>query len=353
MNERTATRLAWSLAFVCFAMVAASLVLVYQDRASFGSVGFGDVSSLIPTFTLAGLGALVASRRQTNAIGWLLLTIATFVGLSVVSGHIAMHALLVGASPHGWPRWPAWVENSIGQFRITALLLMLLLFPDGRPLNRRWRWIAWATLVLSIGFVIGTALDPTPVQLSAGLPSLGNPIGLSALTGFSNSLAFLVIVLFFVIGVVALLVRLRRSKGEERQQLKWFVYAAVFSVSLLVVGIPLHFVSDALSNAFFSAAFVLGFSMALPGAAALAILRYGLYEIDVIINKTLVYFCLAAVITAIYVGIVVGVGAVIGARGNVGLSLLATAIVAVGFPPIRARSRRFANRLVYGKRATP
>jgi signal transduction histidine kinase len=353
MNERTAARLAWGIAFVCFAMVATSLVLLYLDRASFGSVGFGDVSSLIPTASLAVLGALVASRRPANAIGWLLLTIATFVGLSVVSGHIAMHGLLSGASRYGWPRWPAWVENSIGQLGLTGLLLVLLLFPDGKPLNERWRWVAWATLVLSVGFVVGVAFDPTPVKLTAHLPSLGNPIGLSALTGFSDSPVFLVVVLLFVLGVGALIVRLRRSKGDERQQLKWFVYAALFSVSLLVVGIPLHFVSDALSNAFFSAAFVVGFSMAIPGAAALAILRYGLYEIDVIINKTLVYFSLAAVITAIYVGIVVGIGAVIGARGNVGLSILATAIVAVAFQPIRDRSRRFANRLVYGKRATP
>ncbi|MDP9329868.1 MAG: histidine kinase [Actinomycetota bacterium] len=353
MNERTAGRLAWGIAFVCFAMVAVSLVLLYLDRASFGSVGFGDVSSLIPTSSLAVLGALVASRRSANAIGWLLLTIAGFVGLSVVSGHIAMHALLAGVSPHGWPRWPAWVENSIGQLGITGLLLVLLLFPDGKPLNRRWRWVAWATLVLSVGFVVGVAFDPTPVKLSPHLPSLGNPIGLSALTGFSDSAAFLVIVVLFVLGVVALFVRLRRSKGDERQQLKWFVYAALFSVSLLVVAIPLNFVSDALANALFSAAFVVGFSMAIPGAAALAILRYGLYEIDVIINKTLVYFSLAAVITAIYVGIVVGIGAVIGAQGNVGLSILATAIVAVAFQPIRDRSRRFANRLVYGKRATP
>ena len=146
---------------------------------------------------------------------------------------------------------------------------------------------------------------------------------------------------------------MRRSKGEERQQLKWFVYAVGVSMGALIVSILISIVSTSAGNVLSGVAFQLGVGLAVPAAAALAVMKYGLYEVDVVINKTIVYLLLAAVITAIYVGIVVGIGAIIGAQGNVGLSVLATAVVAVGFQPIRERSRRFANRLVYGKRATP
>jgi signal transduction histidine kinase len=245
------------------------------------------------------------------------------------------------------------VHNWVDTLGVGLLILVLLLFPEGKPLSSRWRWVVWATVVILVGFVAGNALDPTPVQLSPHLPRLGNPAGVRALAGFSNSPAVFLIFVLMIVAVVALFLRLRQSSGEERQQLKWFAYAASVSVGLLILAIPATTLSPSLSNAMFAGAFSLGFPFLVPAAAALAILRYGLYEIDVVINKTLVYFSLAAVITAIYVGIVVGIGAVINARGNVGLSILATAIVAVAFQPIRDRSRRFANRLVYGKRATP
>jgi len=201
--------------------------------------------------------------------------------------------------------------------------------------------------------VAGAALDSAPVQLSPHLPKVANPIGVRALAGLSSGPAFLVIVLLLILGVVGLVVRLRRSNGEERQQLKWFAYAASVSVGLLILAIPATSLSPVLSNVMFAGAFSFGFAFLVPAAAALAILRYGLYEVDVVINKTILYFSLAAVITAIYVGIVVGIGAIIGSKSNVVLSVLATAIVAVAFQPIRDRSRRFANRLVYGNRATP
>ena len=353
MNRRTAGLLAWSIALLCFAMVAASLVLLFMDRAAIGSVGTGDVSALIPPVTIGALGALVASRRPENPIGWMLLGIATFVGISALTSYVAIHALLAGASPQGWPGWMAWVHNWISNLAIGLLILVFLLFPDGRPLSRRWRWVVWATIVISIGFAAGTVLDSTPVQLSAHLPSLGNPIGVQALAGFANSAAFLVMVLLLVIAVVGLFLRLRRSRGEERQQLKWFAYAAGVSVGALVVAIPLTAVSQALSNVVFSAGFNFGFAIALPGAAALAILRYGLYEIDVVINKTVVYGSLAVFITLVYVGLVVGVGTLVGHRGSPLLSAIAAALIAVAFQPVRERSRRFANRVVYGKRATP
>jgi signal transduction histidine kinase len=353
MTSRTAARLAWGIALLCFAMAIASLVLLYVDRAAIGSVGTGDVSDLVPTVTIAALGALVASRRPTNAIGWMLLGIPTSVGISTLADHVARRGLLAGASPRGWPRWSAWVHNWDGLLGLGLLILVLLLFPDGRPLSRRWRWVVWMAVVFSVGLAAATALDPSPVQLSPGLPSLDNPIGVRPLAGIGNSVAFLGLILLLVLAAVGLLLRLRRSRGEERQQLKWFAYAACVSVGAVIVAIPLISLSKAVSDAVFAGAFAFGFSVALPGAATLAILRYGLYEIDVVINKTLVYGVLAAFFTAVYVAVVVGIGAAIGSARNPFLTLVAAALIALAFNPVRDRAKRFANRIVYGQRATP
>jgi hypothetical protein len=299
MTSRTAARLAWGLAILSYAIVAACLVLLWLDRATIASVGAGPVGNLVLAATLGALGALIASRRPANPIGWLMLAIATLVGISALAALIAIRSLLVGVSPDGWVRWAAWVQNWSGGPPLGALILIFLLFPDGKLLSRRWRWVARLTVVISVLYVAGLALDSAPVPLSPHLPKVGNPIGVRALAGFTYGPGFLVIVLLLVLAVVGLLVRLRRSAGEERQQLKWFAYAATVSLGLLILAIPATTLSPALSNAMVAGAFSFGFAFLVPAAAALAILRYGLYEVDVVINKTLVYFSLAAVITAI------------------------------------------------------
>src|SRR5207237_6357436 len=147
----------------------------------------------------------------------------------------------------------------------------------------------------------------------------------------------------------SLVVRFRRSRGEERQQLTWIAYAGALAAAGFVV---LAMIPNGPEP-------VLAFITLVPFiavAAGVAILRYRLYDIDVVINKTVVYGLLAGFITAVYVGIVVGLGALVGAgssKPNLGLSILATAVVAVAFQPVRGRVQRLANRLVYGKRATP
>jgi len=200
-----------------------------------------------------------------------MLFIATLVGASGLAGLIGIRALLDGVSPNGWVRWAAWAQNSVGNLPLGALVLIFLLFPDGKLPSRRWRWFARLTVVGSIWFAVGTALDSAPVELSPHLPKVANPIGVRALAGFANnSPAFLVIFLLLILAVVALLLRLRRSRGEERQQLKWFAYAAGVSVGLLILAIPATSLSPALSNAMFSGAFSFGFAflVATAGIAA-------------------------------------------------------------------------------------
>jgi signal transduction histidine kinase len=157
------------------------------------------------------------------------------------------------------------------------------------------------------------------------------------------------ILLMFLLGIasaVSLLLRLRRSRGDEREQLKWFAFAALVVVVVVILVSPLFGIPDWIQ--------VLAFPL-IPIASAIAILKYRLYDIDVVINKTLVVGALAVFITLVYLAVVVGVGALVGAGGrpNAALSIAATAIVAVAFQPLRERARRFANRVVYGRRATP
>jgi len=353
MSSRRAARLAWGIS--CFAMAAPSLVLLYLNRAAVDSFNSSNVFGLVATVTFGALGGVVASRRPKNPIGWLMLGIAVGNGVSAFAWLIALRALLAGASPHGWSRWFAWVHGWIGGLVGGAFILVFLLFPDGKPFSSRWRWIVKLTVIVSIAGTVFSALAPASAKLASHLPSLSNPIGVPAVKGFSGppSLALAILVL---LALVSLVRRLRRSRGDERQQLKLFAYAVSVSLGLVIVAIPLPLISQALSDAVFNGAILFGFAFAIPGAVAFAILRYGLYDIDVVINKTVVFGALAGFITAVYVGIVVGIGEAIGqgtSKPNLGLSILATALVAVAFQPVRERIQRFANRLVYGKRATP
>lgn len=200
MTERTAGRLAWSIALVCICMAAADCVLLYLNRAVIHSPQDADPIGIVLAITFATLGALVASRRSQNPIGWMLLGIAAIAGSEALTHHVAIRAQLVGVSTDGWLRWFAWVNNWAGSaLGISLVTLMFLLFPDGKPLTRRWGWVVRATILSTIGFVVISALDPKPVKLSSGLASLKNPVGIQAMAGVANSpIWFLLFALLFI-----------------------------------------------------------------------------------------------------------------------------------------------------------
>jgi signal transduction histidine kinase len=200
-----------------------------------------------------------------------------------------------------------------------------------------------------VAIVLGPGEADAPVAVE-------NPIGIDAAKGPLTVLAWGgILTLFFSIiaAVVAAVLRFRRSGSEQRQQLKWFASAAVLTTAAFFSSLPAALVSETLQHVLETVG-VLAW-VTLPIAAGIAILRYRLYDIDLVINKAVVFGLLAAFVTAVYVAIVVGVSALVGTAGdpNLVLSIVATAIVAVAFQPARERARRFANRLVYGKRATP
>jgi signal transduction histidine kinase len=259
----------------------------------------------------------------------------------------------------------AWLGTTLWGPALSLLPVGVLLFPDGHVRSHRWKIVLWTCVVLDVIFVGAQALfvlttivgGPVSIGLDGQVSQLSSACAGCANKGFYNAflLLFPLAPLTLVLGAAGLITNTIRSQGERRQQMKWFMYGAALSAFgfALFAASQLAFGTGPEEQAA-SAVAVVGFS-ALPIGAAVAVFKYRLYDIDVVISRTLVYGSLAVFITAVYIGIAVGIGALIGGGGkpNLGLSILATAIVAVGFQPVRARLQRVVNRLVYGERATP
>jgi signal transduction histidine kinase len=357
------TALAVGLALAALGAAAATAILAFLNRASLPNFDAADPIAIVVPIGLAVVGGLVAARQPRNPTGWLFLFIAAVTGLQGVEDQYARFALVTHPGALPGAVWAAWLDSwSLALiFPTGAVAVLLLMLPDGHLPSRRWRPVAAIAVVAMAVSAVLTMLAPGPLAASANgqsYPLPQNPLGLPALSDVSgNSPIFGA---FWTLGLVVLLVaaaaplvRMRRSRGDERQQLKWIAYAVLTTAaaSLLLALLA----GSVLPNWTFDVVIVLGFGVALPVAAGVAIFKYRLYDIDIVISRTLVYGALAVFITAVYVGIAVGIGALIGGGGkpNLGLSILATAIVAVGFQPMRERVQKIANRLVYGKRATP
>ncbi len=355
----SATALAIALAIVAALFVVLTVGLIVANRAHLHAVADLDLEDIIVPISLGGVGALVASRHSRNVIGWLFLFIAVVSGVQGLSDQYARYAFLThpGAPGAVWALWlDSWVITFV--FPCGALVLLLLLFPDGHLPSRRWAPVARTAVIFTVLIAVGGAFSSGQLQTETFFAKALNPIGLPAgvvanifdVLGIAWMLGLVVL----VIAAAAPLVRFRRAQGDERLQLKWIATAVLVSAAA-AVAIEL---ADTLITGFPQIADVviaLGFGCALPLAAGIAIFKHRLYDIDLVISRTLVYGSLAVFITAVYIGIAVGIGALIGGGGkpNLVLSIVATAIVAVGFQPVRERVQRVANRLVYGKRATP
>lgn len=328
-SRRKVPSLPWVLLAVTCLLVVVSVVLSLGREPLYDTVIF----SVLPLI-LAILGALVVSRHPDNPIGWIMAFTGVWGALAEALEGASYHDVAVadfGAWLIGW----SWVVD------MAAYAVILLLFPNGRLLSRTWRIAAGILvfgLVLAIPGQAFSANNPeNPFVIDSPLLEAAFAIGSATL-------------LASLLGaVVSVLLRFRRAVGVERQQLKLLLFAGGILVPMTCVAVPFYYDSVLVQVA------IAVTLLLLPVAIGLAILRYRLYDIDIVINKTLVYGTLAAFITAIYVGIVVGVGSLIGVgeEPNLGLSIVATALIALAFQPLKSRVQRLANRLVYGKRSTP
>ena len=345
MKPRTASRVAWSVGTAAIALTVGALVLMFVDRhavlpaGSPGGWSFSNVLKEVVNYVgAATLGIVLASRRPENRIGWLFLAAGFVLGLSSFGTSYGLHALVADAGSLPGGQAFAWVGSWVGLISLGVLAFLFLLFPTGHLRSQRWRPVGWFvggafTLVTATALLFATLAWKDPFSQS----SSGGPPGLF--------LFLLPVVTALLASLAAVVVRFRRSVGDERLQLKWFVTGAVF------VFIP-SFLSGPGGSAVLSVLSSLAFGF-LYAAIGVAVLKYRLYEIDVVISKTVVYGVLAAFFTAVYVAVVVGIGTAIGSTHNPFLTLLAAAVIALVFNPVRDRAKRFANRIVYGKRASP
>jgi signal transduction histidine kinase len=350
MRQRTASIAAWGTAAISVALLGAAIWISRADHSSLA--GFGLFGVVVAT-SFSVLGALIAVHRSDNPIGWLFCGIGLSFGLGALSAEWATSAFVErpGMLPFGgFMSWLGTFTWSPGIFVLFTFLI--LLFPDGHLPSRRWRPVAWLSGVALFLLVVPIAVTAWSVR-GPMLVNLGESAPASAPTSFKigYNLQVAGVLLMFVLGLAAaasLVIRLRRARGDEREQLKWITFAAAIGIACVILTSPLFHLPSAL--------WTVGIPL-IPAAAAIAILKYRLYDIDVVIRKTVVLGTIAVFITAVYMALVVGpillIGSGGGSRESVVLSALAAAVVAVAFQPVRQRAQRFANRLVYGKRATP
>jgi signal transduction histidine kinase len=325
------------------ALGAGALALAYVDRhrvpAGLTAWDFSNVFGGVTDLAVPVVGFVLASRRPGNRVGWLLLVGSLALGLGGFVSAYALHALVAdpGSLPAG--RAFAWLSNWIWVIPIAVLAFVFLLFPTGRLRSRRWRPAAW--------FVGGAFTFTGVVLLVHATGAWSDPFGPAGRTGSPLLLAamLILVVAALVVSVVAVVVRFARSAGEERLQLKWFAAAAVLVVATLI---PSMVTDSVVAAVLVNLAF-----LCLWVAIGVAVLKYRLYEIDIVISKAVLYGSLAVFITAVYAGLVVGVGTLAGGRDSPLLAALAAAVVAVAFQPARQWAGRLANRVVYGRRATP
>ncbi len=336
-------------------MAIASLVLLSLGRSvpvaqSFGFRGY----TLVLFLPFATVGALVASRRRENAVGWILLAVGVIAVIQVFGAQWATFSVLHPGLPAG-PAL-AWLQVWLWVPLLGALgIFLFLLFPTGHPPTAGWRAVAWLGAVAIAVFSAGIALAPGAMQ---NVPaSFHNPFAASTrLDGVLTAVGAVLYVASFVLALASLILRFRRSRGDEREQIKWLLVGGTVLLLGLLSNFPIAATSGGTGGTgkyALAPVLVMIGAAAIPVACGFAVLKYRLYDIDLVISRAVAYGALAAFFTAVYVAIVVGVGALVSSRANTALTVAAAAVIAVAFQPARERARRFANRLVYGDRATP
>jgi signal transduction histidine kinase len=332
----------WGAGLVVFL----ALVVVY-DLDFFGPIG-GPWVLAFSAFAVTG--AIITWYRPGHVIGLLFLAL----GLSSPIANTVLALAMGPFADHSFGLRTLFTAASVALTTpmMPLFALTIVLFPDGRLPSHRWRWLPW--LVVVAGLLGATAAFAAGAWGGDAAQGLLAPPFDGRLTGVADVLSppfFLLLLGLLGASTWAPIARYRRSASVERAQLKWLALA-VLVLALVFAGLVLTQGAMATPPGIATVVAASGIAL-IPIAATVAILRHGLYDIDVVLNRAIVFGALAVFITALYAGVVVGVGSLIGDRSNLALTVGTTALVAVAFEPVRARVQHGANRLVYGTRATP
>jgi hypothetical protein len=352
MSRRTTAWLAWSLCAFSLALTALSLLLLALNLSHPNThiYDYWLESSIIP-LSFSIIGAIIASRLPANPLGWLFCAAGAISAVTHLSAEYAIYALV--AQPNSLPAGEAltWLTSWLWITWVGCIALSLLLFPNGRLPSRRWRWLAWLTVLVTIVGALWVALSPGVI---GSLGSIRNPLGIEGLPSGYKPVQTIMSVLLFVAAVSTLGLRLHRARGVERRQIKWPAYTAVVATG----GSLLY--DTAISEAiglrwleWVGYVVVIATLVGFPISIGIAIVRYRLYEIDTLINRTLVYGALTAILAALYFGGIVVLQRVFvaftGEQSTLAV-VASTLVIAALFNPLRRRVQAFVDRRFYRRK---
>ena len=348
MSRRAAAQLAWSLCGLSLALTALSLILLILNMSyPYTPIHpYWTVNTLL-AIGFSPVGAVIVPRiSPQNPIGWLFCVIGLLWAVTHFSAQYAIYSLL--AVPGSLPasQAAAWMMRWVWVPACGLIVFLLLLFPVGRLPSRRWRWFAWFSLLLTLIGTISQALAPGSVYY---LRAIHNPLGVEGLPNVGELIQTVVFTLIFV-SAGSLFARRLRSSGVERQQLKWFTYSSTLAIGGVILT---YTISDAIGALWLEwvgyVVLVVGF-IGIPISMGIAVLRYRLYDIDILINRTIVYGSLSATLVALYFGGIVLLQAIFvaltGERSTLAV-VASTLLIAALFNPLRRRVQGFVDRRFY------
>jgi hypothetical protein len=355
MSTRAAFRLAWSIWAISIALVGLGLLFHILNLSHPGTHVYDYWLTNTTVVIDVTVGAIVASRRPENPVGWLVCLYSLAIGTSYFSSEYAIYALL--AQPHSLPAVEVlvWISSWMLSVTVGLQVFSLLLFPTGRLPSWRWRWLAWLTVAVTLIGMISSAFSSGPLD---GLGPIRNPLGMEGFFGVYEVVRSIMFPLLFLAVASSLFARLHGAVGVERQQLKWLAYAAAtFAVGIILIIIPGAIDTPPWFEWAGLVIFVAA-GAAIPIAMGIAILRYRLYDIDVIINRTLVYGSLTVMLAAVYLGSIVVLQGLqqrlfvffTGGETTPLAVVVSTLVIAALFNPLRRRIQSFIDRRFYRRK---
>jgi len=341
---------ALSLALTALSLLLLALIMTYPDAYIFDHW----FDSTLAAISFSPVGAVIASRSlPSNLIGWLFCATGLVFAVVHFAAQYAVFTLVAepGSLPAG--EAAAWISSWLWVVQLGLVAFLFLLFPTGGLPGSRWRWFAWLTVLLVLVGAVMLAFSPGPIIV---IGSIENPLGVEGLPnvyGLVFRLVELVMNTLMFVALISLVIRLRRARQIERQQIKWFVYATALTLSGAILTYP---VSDAIGSVWLKwIAFVplIVGVLAIPISMGIAILRYRLYEIDLIINRTLVYGLLTVMLGLVYFGSVTALQylfSLLTGQGNTLAIVASTLAIAALFNPLRRRIQGFIDHRFYRRK---
>jgi len=336
--------LCWGLCGLALVSACAGIVLDVLDRSRIHSFSDAQLPGIVLPVSFAVLGAVIVSRRPENRIGWIYLLIAVFVAVQALGDLYYVRSVISGGLPGA--QWAAWLASwsSVLVFPTGCALFAFLLFPTGRLPSPRWRIVAWLAVALVAVTILAVAFDPVAISVSSDLPSVENPVGVSGL-GLDGiqGVAYLLGFALIALTIGGLVVRGRRAAPRERQQVKLLAYAAALTIAPLVIAAIVGIAGVGIPAAAWNIPIVFGFGVAVPVACGFAILRYGLFEIDRLISRTLAYAIVTGLLAGVFLATVLLTTRVLPFSSPVGVAVSTLAAAGL-FNPLRRRVQQIVDR---------